>query len=508
MTRTFISLLLAVMLTAPFGLSVRAVRADTDQPDKPPLLTSVFEKQRSEVEDVIYFRNNDILRGTVLNKTLGINTPYGNVSVDLRKCAGVSFEGSRANTEALVTVNRNRLTGIITDRVIRFKIGSSGETIDIRKEKVRFILLRRLADELDFIDPNAKRDLFVMTNGDLLTGKPREKRIAITTDYGTVNTAFDEMRQIEMQGGDNVTAVITKQNKDVMRGTLETEEITLDLDLGVSVDAIYKDKFAKVFIEHVPDEMIQQFGLFQPVEGESDGAGTTTLNPSVQSPMTNSIGMKLVYVAPGEFTMGSPSDELNREGDEKQHLVRLTKGIYMATTEVTQAQWRAIMGDSPSRWGGDRMPVSDVSWNDAISFCQQLSNKEGKKYRLPTEAEWEYACRAGSTGPLPKGTVINDVAWYDRNSSGKYHNVGGKRPNAWGLYDMHGNVWEWCSDWYGDYPSGTVTDPKGANSGQSRVLRGGSWYYAPQSCRSAYRDWNTPDYRLHNFGFRVVLDLN
>ncbi|MBN1847182.1 MAG: SUMF1/EgtB/PvdO family nonheme iron enzyme, partial [Deltaproteobacteria bacterium] len=198
--------------------------------------------------------------------------------------------------------------------------------------------------------------------------------------------------------------------------------------------------------------------------------------------VVNSLGMKFVYIFPGTFTMGSPANEKDRDDNELQHQVTLTKGFYMQTTEVTQGQWKDVMGNNPSYFKncGDDCPLESISWNDAQEFINRLNRKEGaQKYRLPTEAEWEYACRAGSTTRFYFGDSESDLgeyAWYDGNSGGKTHPLAQKRPNAWGLYDMHGNVWEWCEDWYGEtiHP-GSVTDPIGASGGSYRVLRGGSW---------------------------------
>ncbi len=234
-------------------------------------------------------------------------------------------------------------------------------------------------------------------------------------------------------------------------------------------------------------------------------------------PFTNSMGMKFVPIPTGTFMMGSPSNEPKRKSDEKQHRVTLTKGFYMGTTEVTQGQWKAIMGNNPARFKGDNNPVEQVSWNDAKEFIRKLNRKEGTNtYRLPTEAEWEYACRAGTTTPFSTGRCIStDQANYNGNypmpgcSKGRYRKetirVASLSPNVWGLYDMHGNVHEWCEDWYEkDYPSGHVTDPKGSSSGSARVLRGGSWCYDAGSLRSALRSWDNPGDRYNGIGFRVV----
>jgi formylglycine-generating enzyme required for sulfatase activity len=230
--------------------------------------------------------------------------------------------------------------------------------------------------------------------------------------------------------------------------------------------------------------------------------------------ITNSLGMEFVYVKPGSFMMGSPANESGRYDDETQHRVTLSKGFYMQTTEVTQGQWRAIMGSSPSRFSncGDDCPVEKVSWTDIQEFISKLNQIEvGSKYRLPTEAEWEYAARAGSTARFCYGDDegrLSEYAWYSGNSGDKTHPVAQKQPNAWGLYDMHGNVYEWCQDWYDkNYPSGNVTDPTGPSSGSLRVLCGGSWSSLAEFCRSAIRYGKFPVTRNLYLGFRLAREL-
>ncbi len=165
------------------------------------------------------------------------------------------------------------------------------------------------------------------------------------------------------------------------------------------------------------------------------------------------------------------------------------------------------MGSNPSRFKGSRNPVESVSWEDCQAFIKKLNEDSGGSYRLPTEAEWEYACRAGTTTAYGFGSSsanLSTYAWYDSNSGSKTHPVGGKKANAWGLHDMHGNVWEWCSDWFGDYPSGPVTDPKGPDSGSERVERGGTWYYYHGYARSANRSRDLPEPTFNHLGFRLV----
>ena len=225
--------------------------------------------------------------------------------------------------------------------------------------------------------------------------------------------------------------------------------------------------------------------------------------------ITNSLGMNLAYIPAGEFDMGSPEDEDGHNDDELRHHVIITKAFYIGTTEVTQAQWTKVMGFNRSSFKGDDLPVEKMSWTDAVNFCKKLSETEGKTYRLPTEAEWEYACRAGTAGAFAGTGNIDDMAWYKANSNKTTHPVAMKQPNAWGLYDMHGNVAEWCSDRYlAEYPDESVTDQTGPESGKFRVVRGGSWDYRPLGCRAAARTSRRTSYQLANTGFRVVMEIS
>ena len=221
--------------------------------------------------------------------------------------------------------------------------------------------------------------------------------------------------------------------------------------------------------------------------------------------------------------------ELGRFDDEKRHSITLTKDFWLGKYPVTQKEYRAVMEKNPSRFKGDNHPVEQVSWEDAKAFCRELNKcyvdqlPSGYHFDLPTEAQWEYACRAGTTTALNNGKNLtnvyvkcpnlNEVAWYSKNiavwdyknSGDTSHPVGQKKANAWGLYDMHGNVEEWCNDWYGDYPNGSVTDPQGPENGSNRVLRGGSWLNLAKGCRSASRNSHDPTYGDCYIGFRVAL---
>jgi len=212
--------------------------------------------------------------------------------------------------------------------------------------------------------------------------------------------------------------------------------------------------------------------------------------------LTNSVGMKFVWTGPGSFKMGS-------ESYGPVHDVKLSKGFYLQTTEVTQAQWQAVMGTSPSAHKGPDLPVERVSWDDIQEFLGKLNAREkDTRYRLPTEAQWEYACRAGGQEP-DVAPNLDDVAWLGRNSGLGTHPVGRKKANAWGLYDMRGNVWEWVQDWHGEYSARQV-DPQGPQSGDQRVLRGGDWRADRIIAACSYPYYAPPSDRSHRVGFRCA----
>ncbi|MGM9799626.1 MAG: SUMF1/EgtB/PvdO family nonheme iron enzyme [Muribaculaceae bacterium] len=225
----------------------------------------------------------------------------------------------------------------------------------------------------------------------------------------------------------------------------------------------------------------------------------------------NGVTFEMVYVPGGTFTMGATAEQgSDADSDEKPtHRVTLS-GYYIGKYEVTQAQWKAIMGNNPSSFEGDNLPVEFVSWDDCQEFIRKLNKLTGKKFSLPTEAQWEYAARGGKSGgtKYSGSNNIGNVAWYEDNSGDKTHPVGEKSPNDLGIYDMTGNVWEWCQDWYGDYSSYSQTNPTGPGSGSRRVNRGGSWYIIAMYCRVSNRNFNTPDDKYSYLGFRLCLSIS
>jgi formylglycine-generating enzyme required for sulfatase activity len=249
-----------------------------------------------------------------------------------------------------------------------------------------------------------------------------------------------------------------------------------------------------------------------------DGCGTSAptgatpeLKPAETMDLGGGVKMEFVLIQPGSFLMGT--DEDSGDGDEAPvHKVTITKPFYLGRCEVTQEQWKKIMGGNPSHFKGAKLPVETVSWNDCRCFLAKLGEKTGRKFALPTEAQWEFACRAGTTNRWSFGgsdAGMGDYAWSGANSGGTTHPVGEKKPNAWGLYDMHGNVGEWCADWYAKhaYPKGDVTDPvrAGPVPDSGPVWRGGAWGDNSDYLRCAYRNCNGPDGSHYGIGLRCVM---
>jgi formylglycine-generating enzyme required for sulfatase activity len=250
-----------------------------------------------------------------------------------------------------------------------------------------------------------------------------------------------------------------------------------------------------------------------------------TADQVLESSFTNTIGMEFVLIPAGIFLMGTPTEQLDAiasghkdyrdwiKHETPQHQVEISRPFYLGKYPVTQAQWQAVMGDNTSHFKGDNLPVERVSWDDAQVFIKKLNEREGVDlYYLPSEAKWEYAARAGSTGLYSFGdemSQLGEYAWYHENSGNQTHPVGEKNPNAWGLYDMHGNVWEWVQDWYADdyYQQSPGRDPQGPDTGAFRVIRGGSWDDPEQGARAASRGASPPDYRDVSFGFRCAMSV-
>ena len=250
-------------------------------------------------------------------------------------------------------------------------------------------------------------------------------------------------------------------------------------------------------------------GVFTTHTSSSVSSGSSLTGNTITIPVKDGISIDMIRVEAGTFTMGATAEMKNPNDDEKPtHRVTLTNDYYIGKYEVTQALWQAVMGKKTSKFKWYNLPVEQVSWDACQKFISKLNRITGKTFRLPTEAEWEYAARGGnkSRGYQYSGSNnLSDVAWYGDNSGNKTHAVGTKQPNELGIYDMSGNVREWCQDWYGVYSSSSQVNPTGANSGSYRVFRGSSWLGSAWGCRSCFRSYNSPDYRGSDLGLRLVL---
>jgi formylglycine-generating enzyme required for sulfatase activity len=346
----------------------------------------------------------------------------------------------------------------------------------------------------------------------VLVPSRREERPVRT--YDVVLDGFDVTRKISViKAVREQLGVGLKQAKDLVDAVPRTIKHSLTREEAAQLQAQLETAGAKIVLRPVvPVPSRREEG---PVQTRDRQAGET-----IAIDLGGRVSMTFAWIPPGTFLMGSPESEVERSNDEVQHRVTLTREYWLGIHPVTQAQWQAVMGANPSTFkGDDRCPAENVSWDDCQEFVKTLGQKTGKRFRLPTEAEWEYACRAGTTTPFFFGeTFATDQANYDvyytygQGKKGVYRQkttpVGSFPANAWGLYDMHGNVWEWCQDWYGPYSENDIKDPQGSDKGDARVLRGGSWYDFPARCRSAYRHRRGPGFRNGGWGCRVVLCLD
>ena len=361
-----------------------------------------------------------------------------------------------------------------------------------------------------------------MTNGDLLSGESVNKKITVITDNTSIPLSFSDIKTIKMQGSYNKAAVITKTNGDTLRGSLDTDEISINLEIGPTIKSIYKDKINWIFVDQARKKAPNQFALVSLEGDESDGSAfpfsldrlEQTININLEPPLgKRGTRMKLALIPAGNFIMGSGATEEGRKDDEGPvREVTISNPFYMGIYEVTQEQYIAVMGYNPSNFNALNNPVEYVSWDEATNFCKKLREITKMEVTLPTEAEWEYAARADSQTRFYFGDNSNELdacAWYSENSEDKTHPVGRKKPNKFGLYDMHGNVFEWCMDWYqGNYRKLSDKDPVGPKLGADHVIRGGCWYSDANICRSANRSHAPHHFRINGLGFRVIIILS
>jgi len=473
-----------------------------------PTIETVLDTTRPKDVDILLLRNGDKLTGTVMNESFSIRTSYAHIVIESKYIAGINLEGGANNIESIITVNNNRFSGFIDDAFISFKL-TGGPQLEIRREKVLKIVFRQRAQETTGMK---WRQSMVLKNGDYFHGQILTKDITISTTYAKIPLDFATTESITLIGDANPLTTVKMTNGDTVQGILETEDIEIELDVG-SVIEVYQDRIDRIFFKegYVPDGI-----------------------PSIVTSSATAKG-NLLLVEKGSFTMG----DTDGASDEKPtHKVTFTYNFYIGKYEVTFDEYDAFCSatgkskPNDQGWGRGSRPVINVTWWDAIDYCNWLSEKEklpkaydsngnlldkdGRVttditkvlgYRLPTEAEWEFAARGGnkSRGYQYAGSsTVGDVAWYDSNSGGKTQEVGKKAPNELGIYDMSGNVWEWCSDWYGNYSSSAQTNPYNSTAGSNRVARGGSWRNFATSTRVAFRGGDSPTAANYRLGFRIA----
>ena len=351
----------------------------------------------------------------------------------------------------------------------------------------------------------------------------KEKNARDKGDVKTFNLIKKEKDAFLENGKDPTLFFITDQKRflelaklDLIKAYEKTIKDCLKMKLDVEVEGFSKEleeiRGGKIKAEiKVEEKKAKSIFLQAPFSAEAAKTAQKELAKSlgklIESKIDLGKGVKLemVLIPAGKFMMGSPLSEVGRVDNETEHEVTLTKHFYMGKYEVTQEQWESVMGNKPSDTKGAKLPVTNVSWDDCQDFITKLNIKTNGDYRLPTEAEWEYACRAGTKTAFYFGDRITKVNANWGGSQFSIKGVGFYKPNAFGLYDMHGNVWEWCEDCYAVYPKKLVTDPKGAATGDSRVLRGGSFDMNEQVARSSGRDNYTPAGRHWHSGFRLAM---
>jgi len=473
-----------------------------------PTIETVLDTTRPKDVDILLLRNGDKLTGTVMNESFSIRTSYAHIVIESKYIAGINLEGGANNIESIITVNNNRFSGFIDDAFVSFKL-TGGPQLEIRREKVLKIVFRQRAQETTGMK---WRQSMVLKNGDYFHGQILTQNIIISTTYAKIPLDFATTESITLIGDSNPLTIVKMTNGDSVQGILETEDIQIELDVG-SVIEVYQDRIDRIFFKegYVPD------GIPSIVTSSSVAKGN------------------FILVEKGSFTMG----DTDGASDEKPtHKVTFTYNFYIGKYEVTFDEYDAFCSatgkskPNDQGWGRGSRPVINVTWWDAIDYCNWLSEKEklpkaydsngnlldkdGRVttditkvlgYRLPTEAEWEFAARGGnkSRGYQYAGSsTVGDVAWYDSNSGGKTQEVGKKAPNELGIYDMSGNVWEWCSDWYGNYSSSAQTNPYNSTAGSYRVYRGGSWRNFATSTRVAFRGGDSPTAANYRLGFRIA----
>lgn len=462
-----------------------------------PFLATVFGEHRSPDFDLLVLRDGRRVEGRLVNDQIALRTSYGRLALGLEPIAGVQFAGPADAVTVVQCVNNDRFSGVLEPVMLELRL-ADGRAFAIRSEAVGRLIRRGVAGEADAL---AQHQFVVLKNGDRFAARLATERPSVTTGGTNRLLTLEALDVIRFSSDHPAAAQVELRDGTSFVADWAAEDLALTLAVGPSLP-VYRDWIGAVFC---------QLG-FRPPEYRiptGDGAASARALPG------------LVWIEPGRFVMGSPAEEPGRDYDEAPLTeVTLTHGFWIGAREVTQAEYKAVKGVNPAQFIEDpALPVERVNWREAVEYCELLTRRwaeearlpEGYAFRLPTEAEWEYACRAGATtrfshGDDPEARRLGEFAWYGENSDSMSHPVGGRRPNAWGLHDLHGNVLEWCLDSATTYPGGSVTNYlSGAGRSPLRVARSGSWLYGANAARSANRDSYAETTRCSDLGFRVVL---
>jgi formylglycine-generating enzyme required for sulfatase activity len=459
------------------------------------------------VRDVVLLGNGEKLKGTVLNEHFSFRTAYAHFELKKAWLSSIDLANDSRNLSTTLTVNSNRYTGFLEDDFLVFQ-PDHGNRMEIRRERISRVLI---GGQNHQGQETLKGKWVRLKNGDLLSGQISPSPLPLVITNVQVSVNLDELTKLTLTSDRRTSSRDYSQNRAGLAGALTVDYLVIELDAGPRIE-IFRDA-----VQSISQSYAVISADLNPEPVDSGTAGVAEPPPAISS--TNLEG--LVWIPVGEFIMGSPYNEIGRDPDEgPQVKVRISEGFWMGKYEVSQAEYERVMGTNPSPSNEDtNLPVVKVNWFEAMDYCAKLTQMRestgrlpgGFAFRLPTEAEWEYACRAGTTTRFSCGedradSAIGDYAWFTRNSDFMSHPVGLKKPNPWGLYDMHGNIMEWCLDRYERVTGGAKVNNSAASaSGNLRVARGGSWLYEAKACRSANRDDYAPSNRCSDIGFRVVL---